>query len=110
MKNKKFGKIGALLLAAAMLVTTVVPVYAAENIIDMVKSQVMTMEAGTDRVTYRVDTEKNPQEPERRQIIQAKDPESRRKPRVREHQLRTQPKPEKIQRREKKPKQIPGLR
>ena len=56
MKNKQFGKIGALLLAAAMLVLTVVPVYATENITDVVKGQAMAMEAGTDRVTYRVDT------------------------------------------------------
>lgn len=57
MKNEKFERIGALLMAVAILVLNVVPVYAAENITDVVKGQVMTMEAGTDRVTYRVDTE-----------------------------------------------------
>ena len=60
MKNKKFGKIEAMLMAAAVLVLTAVPVYAAENIMDVVKSQAMTLEVGTDRVTYKVDTEKEP--------------------------------------------------
>ena len=33
------------------------PVYAAENIREVVKNQEMVLEAGTDKVTYRVDTE-----------------------------------------------------
>lgn len=57
MRNKKFRKIGAMLMAAAVLVLTAVPVYAAENIREVVKNQEMVLEAGTDRVTYRVDTE-----------------------------------------------------
>ena len=57
MKNKKFGRIAAMLMAAAVLVLTAVPVYAAENIREVVKNQEMVLEAGTDRVTYRVDTE-----------------------------------------------------
>ena len=57
MKNKKFGKIEAMLVAVAVLVLTAVPVYAAENIREVVKNQEMVMEAGTDRVTYRADTE-----------------------------------------------------
>lgn len=57
MKNKKYGKITAMLMAAAVLVLTAVPVYAAENIREVVKNQEMVLEAGTDRVTYRVDTE-----------------------------------------------------
>ena len=57
MKNKKFGRITAMLMAAAVLVLTEVPVYAAENIREVVKNQEMVPEAGTDRVTYRVDTE-----------------------------------------------------
>ena len=44
-------------MAAALLVLTAVPVYAAENIREAVKNQEMVLEAGTDRVTYRVDTE-----------------------------------------------------
>ena len=57
MKNKKFGKIEAVLIVAAALVLTAVSVYAAENIREVVKNQEMVLEAGTDRVTYRVDTE-----------------------------------------------------
>ena len=57
MRNKKFGKITAMLMVAAVLVLTAVPVYAAENIREVVKNQEMVLEAGTDRVTYRVDTE-----------------------------------------------------
>ena len=57
MKNKKFGRITAMLMAVAVLVLTAVPVYAAENIREVVKNQEMVLEAGTDRVTYRVDTE-----------------------------------------------------
>ena len=57
MRNKKFGKIEAMLMAAALLVLTAVPVYAAENIREVVKNQEMVLEAGTDRVTYKVDTE-----------------------------------------------------
>ena len=57
MRNKKFRKIGAMLMAAVVLVLTAVPVYAAENIREVVKNQEMVLEAGTDRVTYRVDTE-----------------------------------------------------
>ena len=57
MKNKKFGKITAMLMAAAVLVLTAVPVYAAENIREVVKNREMVLEAGTDRVTYKVDTE-----------------------------------------------------
>lgn len=57
MRNKKFGKIEAMLMAAAVLVLTAVPVYAAENIREVVKNQEMVLEAGTDRVTYRVNTE-----------------------------------------------------
>ena len=57
MKNKKFGRITAMLMAVAVLVLTAVPVYAAENIREAVKNQEMVLEAGTDRVTYRVDTE-----------------------------------------------------
>jgi len=55
MKNKKFRRIAAALMAVAMLVLAVLPVYAAEAANGTVKSTEEVLGIGTDKVSYKVD-------------------------------------------------------
>jgi len=55
MKNKKFRRIAAALTAAAMMVLTVLPVYAAEAVKGTVKNSEEVLDIGTDKVSYKVD-------------------------------------------------------
>lgn len=55
MKNKKFRRIAASLMAAAMMVLAVLPVYAAEAANGTAKNTEEVLEVGTDKVSYKVD-------------------------------------------------------
>jgi len=55
MKNKKFRRITAVLMAAAMMVLAVLPVYAADSNKGTAKGSGGALEVGTDKVSYKVD-------------------------------------------------------
>ena len=57
MKSKNYRRIMTVFMAAAMMVLTAFPIFAAENGTESTKKSEVTLEVGMDRVTYRVDTE-----------------------------------------------------
>ena len=57
MKSKNYRRIMTVFMAAAMMVLTAFPILAAENGTESTKKPEVALEVGTDRVTYRVDTE-----------------------------------------------------
>ena len=57
MKSKSYRRIMTVFMAAAMIALTALPIFAAENGTKSTKNPEVALEVGTDRVTYRVDTE-----------------------------------------------------
>ena len=57
MKSKSYRRIMTVFMAAAMMALIALPIFAAENGTKSTKNPEVALEVGTDRVTYRVDTE-----------------------------------------------------
>ena len=57
MKSKSYRRIMTVFMAAAMMALTALPIFAAENGTKSTNKPEIALEVGTDRVTYRVDTE-----------------------------------------------------
>lgn len=98
MKSKSYRRIMTVFMATAMMALTALPIFAAENGTESTKKPEIALEVGTDRVTYRVDTENGIAGGEAAAAPAEKESESREKLQERKCRLRTQLKPGKIQR------------